>query len=153
MEIQSSVFSNGGEIPQAYTCDGSDVNPPLYLLDVPKETKSLALIMDDPDAPMGLWVHWVMWNIDPETRHIAENSVPQGAREGLTSAGRGGYHGPCPPDREHRYFFRLYAVDTVLDLDVLQTGKEELKDALHGHVLAQAELMGVYGRPHRNLNP
>lgn len=146
MRLSSPVFDEGKFIPKRYTCDGEDINPPLTISDVPEDAKSLALIVDDPDAPAGLWVHWTVWNIDPETAEIVEDSVPVGATQGLTSSGKGGYHGPCPPDREHRYFFRLYALDTMLDLDRLQTGKDELKDAMHGHVLARAELMGRYDR-------
>jgi Raf kinase inhibitor-like YbhB/YbcL family protein len=147
MKLSSSVFTNGENIPIRYTCDGEDVNPPLFISGVPEGARSLALVMDDPDAPAGLWVHWTVWNIDPRTVEIPEDSVPAGAEQGLTSSGRREYGGPCPPDREHRYFFRLYALDTKLDLDPLQTGKDELKEAIHGHVLAQAELMGRYDRP------
>lgn len=158
MRLVSKAFEEGDSIPMEYTCDGRDTHPALTISNVPGEAKSLALIVDDPDAPMGLWVHWVVWNISPDTREIQEGIVPLGAEQGLTSSGERKYHGPCPPtrsaslddvggpDREHRYFFRLYALDTRLDLDSLQTGKEELKDALHGHALAQAELMGRYAR-------
>jgi Raf kinase inhibitor-like YbhB/YbcL family protein len=142
MRLSSPAFEHEGTIPCRYACDGQGGHPPLLFSGIPEGAKSLALIMDDPDAPLGLWVHWTVWNIAPETREIGEGEVPAGASEGLTSAGRGGYRGPCPPDREHRYFLRLYALDTRLDLDVLQTGKEELKEAMHGHVVARAELMG-----------
>ena len=148
LRIMSSVFSHRGNIPVKYTCDGENISPPLKILGVPEKTKSLALIMDDPDVPKhlrpdGLWVHWVMWNIDPKTEDIPEHSVPASAVEGATSSGRPGYGGPCPPDREHRYFFKLYALDTMLKLDVSAT-KDILEEAMQGHILVQAELMGVY---------
>src|SRR3989304_9638033 len=117
MKIQSPSFENNQSIPSKFTCDGENINPPLEFLDIPENTKSLVLIMDDPDAPMGLWVHWTVWNIDPATSGIPENQKFEGAMEGMTSSGKTGYGGPCPPDKEHRYFFKLYALDTTLSLD------------------------------------
>src|SRR5512144_42921 len=106
--ISSPVFAANGYIPARYTCDGNDVNPPLEIANVPAETKSLALIVDDPDAPVGMWVHWVAWNIDPATREIAEDAVPRNASQGKNDWKRNSYGGPCPPSGVHRYFFKLY---------------------------------------------
>lgn len=150
MNIESIAFAYNGKIPAKYTCDGENVNPPLVWSSAPENTKSLALIMDDPDVPKhiradGLWVHWTLWNITSETRNIAENSVPQGVVQGMTTFGHSGYGGPCPPDREHRYFFKLYALDTMLSLPSSAT-KDELERTMQGHILAQAELVGVYNR-------
>ena len=145
MKIQSPVFENNQSIPSKYTCDGQNINPPLEFADIPKEAKSLVLIMDDPDAPSGLWVHWTVWNIDPSTKGIAENSRFEDAMEGMTSSGKMGYGGPCPPDREHRYSFKLYALDTILDLDS-SAKKEELEAAMEGHIISSAELIGLYNR-------
>lgn len=150
MNIESDTFVNGGKIPAKYTCDGENVNPPLAWSGTPEGTKSLALIMDDLDVPKhiradGLWIHRTLWNIAPEIRNIAENSVPQGAVEGMTTFGKPGYGGPCPPDREHRYFFKLYALDTMLSLPLSAT-KDDLEQAMQGHILAQAKLVGVYER-------
>ena len=143
MKIQSAAFEHNQSIPRKFTCDGDNVNPPLAFSGVPEGTKGLALIMDDPDAPRGLWVHWTVWNILPQTTEILENSRFEGAIEGTTSFGKPGYGGPCPPDREHRYFFKLYALDTVLSLDKSST-KEELERAMEGHILSRTELIGLY---------
>lgn len=145
MEIKSSAFAHNQTIPKKYTCDGENVNPPLVFSKVPEGTKSLALIMDDPDAPVGLWVHWTLWNISPQTIEIKENSVPQGAVEGVTSFGSSGYGGPCPPSGEHRYFFKLYALDAELNLPN-EADKAALEEAMTGHVLEKAELVGLYSR-------
>jgi len=147
MKLTSSAFQHNGSIPPKYTCDGDDVNPPLLISEVPKGAKSLLLIADDPDAPVGLWVHWTMWNISPDTEKIIENfpKPPQGAVEGLTSFGRFGYGGPCPPDGEHRYFFKLYALDTELILSP-DADKVMLEEEMVGHVLEKAELVGKYVR-------
>jgi len=145
MQITSTAFEAGQTIPSKYTCDGDNVNPPLTILDVPEGTKSLALICDDPDAPAGTWVHWLVWNISPETGIIAENSVPQGATFGTTNFGKPGYGGPCPPSGEHRYFFKLYALDTTLDLDI-NSDVSALENAMQRHILETAEIMGVYSR-------
>jgi len=144
MNLTSPAFENGGVIPVKYTCDGENISPPLGIADIPNGTESLALILDDPDAPMGTWDHWLIWDFDPVGR-IDENSVPHGAVLGMNSFKRLSYGGPCPPDREHRYFFRLYALDIRLQLPE-GSSKEALLKAMGGHVLAEAELMGRYNR-------
>lgn len=145
MILRSSVFANGENIPKKYTCDGVNINPPLTISEVPGEAKSLVLIVDDPDAPMGTWLHWSVWNIDPSTREIPENSIPTGAAEGETDFGTSGYGGPCPPAGAHRYVFRLYALDKILNLE---SGAKlrELKTATEGHVIDETRLTGIYER-------
>ncbi|HTG82988.1 MAG TPA: YbhB/YbcL family Raf kinase inhibitor-like protein [Geobacteraceae bacterium] len=145
LRISSPAFANSGGIPAKYTCDGADESPPLSIEGVPAEAKALALIVDDPDAPVGTWVHWVVWNIPPETRMVGENALPPGAAQGKNDWGRNSYGGPCPPSGSHRYFFKLYALDTTLALDA-STTKKELEKAMKGHVVAQAETVGVYRR-------
>ena len=145
LTITSPAFTHKTAIPARYTCDGLDINPPLLIDLVPGGAKSLALIMDDPDAPVGIWVHWVVWNIPPETREIKENSLPAGAAQGLSSWKQNKYGGPCPPSGIHRYFFRLYALDTTLKLAPESTNAT-LERAMQGHILAQGELMGTYRR-------
>lgn len=145
LTITSPAFTNGGAIPSKFTCDGADVSPELVFGAAPPGTRSLALIMDDPDAPGGMWVHWVVWNIDPATKRIAEGDVPPGAKLGLTDFRQTSYGGPCPPSGTHRYFFKLYALDATLDLGAGAT-KASLERAMKGHVLAQGELMGKYKR-------
>jgi Raf kinase inhibitor-like YbhB/YbcL family protein len=149
-ELTSPVFAPGESIPTKYTCDGDDISPPLAWTDPPAGTQSFALICDDPDAPVGTWVHWVLYNLPADARSLPE-AVPSGAElsggglHGENSWRRLGYGGPCPPSGTHRYFFKLYALDTVLDLDAGVDKKQVLR-AMDGHVLAQAELMGVYSR-------
>lgn len=143
LNISSPTFSHGEAIPTRYTCDGTDTSPPLVVDKTPAAARTLALIMDDPDAPMGTWVHWVMWNIPAQTREIPENSVPPHASQGMNSWKRNNYGGPCPPSGTHRYFFRLYALDTAVNLP-LATTKAELERAMQGHLLARGELMGTY---------
>jgi Raf kinase inhibitor-like YbhB/YbcL family protein len=145
MEIKSDVFKNGEKIPPKYTCDGENVSPPLSFGDIPPETVSLVLIMDDPDAQGGIFDHWIAWNIPAETGEIPENGIPTEAVFGRNGFGTENYGGPCPPSGVHRYFFRLYALDTALGLEA-GSNKDELKNAMEGHVLADAELFGVYGR-------
>jgi Raf kinase inhibitor-like YbhB/YbcL family protein len=145
LKLSSPAFSHSGLIPAKYTCDGTDVSPPLTIENIPSEAKSLALIVDDPDAPAGTWVHWVVWNISPETREIKERSLPSGAQEGMTDFRKRGYGGPCPPSGTHRYFFKLYALNTELSLS-MNTTKAALVGAMKGRVLAQTELMGLYKR-------
>lgn len=152
LQVTSSAFAAGGTIPRKYTADGPDVSPALAWGDVPAETKSFALICDDPDAPRGgTWVHWVIWGLPAETRALAENvpndaTLPSGAKQGKNDFGRLGYGGPAPPrGPAHRYFFKLYALDSVPDLKPGAT-KADLERAMNGHVLAQGELMGKYGR-------
>lgn len=143
--ITSPTFAHSTAIPARYTCDGQNVSPPLNIEAVPAGVKSLALIVDDPDAPVGTWVHWVIWNLPPQTREIAESSLPSGAVQGLNGWQRNDYGGPCPPSGTHRYFFKLYALDTMLNLP-LSTGKTALERAMQGHIIAQGQLMGTYRR-------
>ncbi len=143
--IRSPAFEHGRPIPVRFTDDGENVNPELHLVGAPPQTESLALVMDDPDAPMGTWVHWVVWGISPEDTVIPEGGLPAGAAEGLNSWGRSGYGGPSPPSGTHRYFFKAYALDTTLDLPST-VAKKELEAAMEGHVIARAQLMGTYSR-------
>ncbi|MBI2212588.1 MAG: YbhB/YbcL family Raf kinase inhibitor-like protein [Acidobacteria bacterium] len=144
MKITSSAFSEGATIPKTYTCDGGDVIPPLEFSSVPLEAKTLALVVDDPDAPVGTWDHWVVWNIPATCRGVAEGVAPEGVA-GRNSWKRNGWGGPCPPDREHRYFFKLYALDSVLEL-ARDATKADLERVMSGHVLAECQLMGRYDR-------
>lgn len=145
MKLTSSAFTHKGEIPGRYSCDGRDLSPPLSITNVPEGAKSLALIVDDPDAPVGTWVHWVVWNISPHTAEIGENSLPPGVVQGVNGWQRNRYGGPCPPSGTHRYFFRLYALDTLLNL-APTAGREPLLRAMEGHIISRAELMGTYRR-------
>ncbi len=148
--VTSSAFDEGGMIPKTYTCDDEDISPPLNIEGIPEGAKSLALISDDPDAPMGTWVHWVLYNLPPDTKEFPENmpsdeELPNGARHGVTDFGRFGYGGPCPPGGTHRYFFKVYALDTMLDLSG-RISKADLVAAMDGHILADGQLMGRYAR-------
>ena len=150
MEVRSQAFKPGGMIPAKYTCDGADISPPLTWPDPPAGTKSFALIIDDPDAPVGTWVHWVIWNIPATARGLEENvpktaSLPNGARQGTNDFKRTGYGGPCPPSGTHRYFFKLYALGSTLSLSP-ETTKSVLEDTMRRHILAQSELIGKYTR-------
>lgn len=145
LTITSTVFADGAAIPARYTCDGEDINPPLAFGSVPSGARSLALIVDDPDAPVGTWVHWVLWNIPPDVREIGEGSLPPGAKQGKNDFKRNSYGGPCPPSGTHRYYFKLYALDETLDLGT-STTKSALEKAMQGHILAQGRLMGTYRR-------
>lgn len=147
MKLSSPAFTAGQPIPDKYTCDGQDLIPPLEFSEVPPTAKSLALVMDDPDAPMGTWDHWLVWNIPAKTTRIAEGKAPEGVT-GTNSWNKTTWGGPCPPDREHRYFFRLYALDTTLNL-AARARKGELQKAMQGHIVAEAELMGRYDRVSR----
>lgn len=142
MKVTSTAFSHEGSIPSVHTCDGNDISPELSFEDVPEDAKSLALIVDDPDAPGGTWVHWVVYDIRPTDR-VAQDSVP--GTQGANDFGKQSYGGPCPPSGTHRYFFKLYALDTELGAGAGMT-KEELEQAMAGHTLAQAELIGTYSR-------
>jgi hypothetical protein len=147
MHIFSPVFLNGKSIPSKYTCEGENCSPPLEWRDVPARAVSLALLMDDPDVPLslradGMYDHWVVFNIPPKTKMFKEGASPPGV-EGKNTGGKNGYYGPCPPDREHRYFFKLYALDKMLDLKA-GVSKKEVEMAMHGHVLAEATLLGLY---------
>ncbi len=148
--IHSPAFEEGGSIPSKYTCDGEDVSPPLQWQGVPAGTRSLALIVDDPDAPdprapRMTWVHWVLYDLPADSSGLPEavSALPPGTREGINDWKRTGYGGPCPPIGRHRYFFKLYALDTVLP-DLGEPTKEELLRAMEGHVLGEAVLMGTY---------
>jgi Raf kinase inhibitor-like YbhB/YbcL family protein len=162
IKVTSSAFEEGGLIPPRYTCDGADVSPPLQWEPVPEGTKSMqwepvpegtksiALVSDDPDAPVGTWVHWVLFDLPPETRQLAENiptdkTLPNGARQGTNDFRKIGYGGPCPPGGTHRYFFKIYALDSFIDLPPGATKQEMLK-AMEGHILGQGQLMGKYKR-------
>jgi Raf kinase inhibitor-like YbhB/YbcL family protein len=150
LQLTSSAFSRGGEIPAKYTCEGNDVSPPLAWSGVPANARSLALVVDDPDAPdpaapQRTWVHWVLYNIPPGAGSLAEavQALPAGTLEGLNDWGRGGYGGPCPPIGRHRYFHKLYALDVVLP-DLGRPAKARLEAQMKGHIVAQAELVGTY---------
>jgi Raf kinase inhibitor-like YbhB/YbcL family protein len=150
IKVTSPAFEDGELIPAKYTCDGEDISPPLQWDAVPEGTKSIALISDDPDAPMGTWVHWVLFNLPPEARELAENippdrALPNGAKQGTSDFGRIGYGGPCPPGGTHRYFFKVYALDAELDLEA-DARKRDLLKAMEGHILSQGQLMGKYKR-------
>jgi len=143
MKLTSSAFEHNGKIPSEYTCDGEGMSPELDIDDVPSDAKSLVLINDDPDAPGGTWDHWIVFNI-PTTAKINKGQEPEGVG-GKNSWGKIGYGGPCPPDREHRYFFKLYALDTLLELHE-GSGKVDIEKAMEGHILERAELIGLYER-------
>ena len=151
LTLTSTAFDSGGVIPVEYTCEGENVSPPLRWSDPPQGTRSWALICDDPDAPAKTWVHWVLFNLPAETRRL-ERGVPEapelenGARHGKNDFGRTGYGGPCPPPgKPHRYFFKLYALDKVVDLKP-GVSKSRLLDEMEGHILARGELMGTFSR-------
>ncbi len=150
LTLSSPAFQDGQPIPAVYTCEGRDLSPPLAWTDPPERTKSFVLISDDPDAPRGTWVHWVLYNLPPGTRALPEGmptdaKVPTGGLHGTTDFGRTGYGGPCPPSGTHRYYFTLYALDTVLTLAPGAT-KAQVEAAMRGHVLADAQVMGTYQR-------
>jgi len=152
MRMTSTAFAHQAEIPAKYTCQGDNVSPPLTFADVPAEAKSLALIVDDPDAPdpaapKMTWVHWILYNLPPQTTGLPEavsaNALPRGTRAGTNDWKKTGYGGPCPPIGRHRYFHKLYALDTVLP-DLKNPSKAALEKAMQGHILARAELVGTY---------
>ncbi len=152
MKLTSPAFEHNGKIPSRYTCDGANVNPPLKIEDIPSTAKSMVLIMDDPDIPqlvkdkygIQVWDHWVVFNIPSATKEFIEGQVPSGI-QGKNTGGKNAYGGPCPPDREHRYFFKLYALDTLLNLPAGVT-KAEVEKAMEGRILAKIELVGRYKR-------
>ena len=149
MQLTSPAFVHNAPLPDLYTCNGNDTNPPLRISEVPDRTRSLALIVDDPDAPdpaapKVVWEHWVMWNIPPSTLVIEPGEVPAGAVQGTNSWGRTDYGGPCPPVGTHRYFFKLYALDTSLALGTTAI-KADVEAAMQGHILTRSELIGLYG--------
>jgi len=150
MEIKSSVFDEGGMIPKRYTCDDADISPHLSWTGAPEGTKSFALISDDPDAPVGTWVHWVIFNIPANVGELPEmvppsETLPDGTKQGINDFRKIGYGGPCPPGGTHRYYFKLYALDTELDLEPGAT-KADVTGAMQGHILAECRLMGRYSR-------
>lgn len=142
LPVSSPAFGNNEMIPPKYTCDGANVNPPLDIEDITDEARSLAIIVDDPDAPRGTWVHWVMWNI-PVTHHIKENEAH--GTQGVNDFGKRQYGGPCPPSGVHRYFFKVYALDTILDLPA-ETDKAHLEKVMAEHIISFGELIGLYER-------
>jgi Raf kinase inhibitor-like YbhB/YbcL family protein len=144
MKITSSAFHEGGSIPSKFTCDGSDTSPPVQISDVPAEAKSLVLIADDPDAPGGLFTHWLVWNIPPQTSSIAEGITPKGV-QGANDFGKSGYRGPCPPPGTHRYSFKIFALDRELELHA-GAKRSQVDAAMKGHVIARGELVGRYAR-------
>lgn len=150
IKITSPAFEEGSMIPDKYTCEGMDVSPPLSWDFVPEGTETLALICDDPDAPVGTWVHWVLFNLPTDVNELPENILPEreldnGAKQGMNDFHKVGYGGPCPPGGTHRYYFKLYALDTELDLEA-GAEKSDLLRAIEGHILAQGQLMGRYKR-------
>jgi Raf kinase inhibitor-like YbhB/YbcL family protein len=151
IELTSTAFQPGATIPKPYTGDGADRSPPLHWSDPPQGTKSLALICDDPDAPRGTWVHWVLFNLPSQTHELAEGvptteALGNGAKQGKNDFGKIGYGGPAPPKgKPHRYYFKLYALDMAPDLSP-GASKAQLVDAMKGHILAEGELVGNYGR-------
>ena len=150
MELSSAAFKNGAPIPKQFTCDGPNVSPPLQWSGIPDGSKSLALLVDDPDAPRGSWVHWILFNIPPGAAGLPENikktvTIPNGARQGMNDFHEVGYGGPCPPGGKHRYFFRLYALDAELTVDAGAT-RAQFERAMQGHVVSDAQLMGTYQR-------
>jgi len=155
MELTSTAFANGGDIPRRYSCEGEDIPPLLSWVDVPQRTRSLALIVDDPDAPNPAaptmtWVHWVLFDIPSDATGLPDGGtpLPGGTREGLNDWNRTRYGAPCPPVGRHRYFFKLYALDTALP-DLHKPTKADLEQAMHGHVLGRAELVGTYQKQKR----
>jgi len=143
MKIQCPAFADGEKIPQEYTMNGENVVPPLAIDDVPAKARSLALIVDDPDAPKGTFTHWLLFNLNPKTRDLGEDGIPPGAMQGVNDFGHAEYGGPKPPSGEHRYFFKAYALDSFLDL---KNGarRSEIEAAMEGHIVATAALMGKY---------
>jgi len=143
MEITSPVFQNNNFLPEKYTCDGPNINPPLKISNIPSNTKSLVLIVDDPDA--NNWTHWVVLNIPPNTFEILENSIPFNAIEGINSWGNSSYQGPCPPSGTHRYFFKLFAIDTVLDFSSSAT-IDQISTAIKNHLITKTEIITKYSK-------
>lgn len=143
MKITSPVFENNQSIPAKYTCDGENIHPPIAFHDVPEATRSLVLLLEDPDAPKGTFTHWVLYNIPPEQREIIEDALPDIAEEGLNSLGKKGYVGPCPPSGTHHYVFTLYALDIPLAIDG-DPDVEIIKRYMKGHNIKEAKLIGLY---------
>jgi len=153
MQIVSSVFANSRAVPAQFTCDGKNISPPLAWSNVPLKCKSLVLICDDPDVPGGTWLHWISYDIPPTVKSVAENcphgnAFPGGGKQGMNDFGTIGYGGPCPPSGTHRYFFKLYALDKMLGLPAGKT-KNEIEQAMHGHIIEEVQLFGTYSRKGR----
>ena len=150
MKLTSAAFKEGGMIPKKYSCDDEDISPPLNWENIPSKTKELAMICDDPDAPMGTWVHWVIYKISPQVKGLTENiptekKLSSGMVQGMNDFGRIGYGGPCPPGGTHRYFFKIYALDAVINLEPGATKAQVLR-AIQGHILEETQLIGKYKR-------
>jgi len=145
IKLSSTAFKNNQTIPLKYSCTGENINPPLFINNVPLGTKSLAMIVDDPDAPRGDWVHWLVWNIPAKTLEITEHSIMVDSVQGLNDFGNNKYDGPCPPSGTHRYFFKLYALDIILNL-TKNSKKGDLEKAMVGHILDQTILTGLYSK-------
>jgi Raf kinase inhibitor-like YbhB/YbcL family protein len=145
IKITTPAFREGGAIPVRFTCHGANISPQLEIVRAPSGAKSLALIVDDPDAPSGLFTHWLVWDIDPQKTTFPENSAPAGAAQGTNDFGKRGYGGPCPPSGIHRYFFRVFALNNALNLKA-GAKRSELDKAMSGHVIGQGELTGRYGQ-------
>ena len=150
IKLTSTAFEEGEMIPEKHTCDGADISPPLVWSSIPENTKSIALICDDPDAPMGTWVHWILFNIPAYVNELPENITPErelktGGVQGMNDFRKIGYGGPCPPAGTHRYYFKIYALDTALNLNAGAT-KAQLLEAMQGHILSEGQLMGKYSR-------
>lgn len=145
MRLTSNAFAHEKEIPRLYSCEGDDINPPLTISGVPVNSKSFVLIVDDPDAPNGNWVHWLVWNIDPGISDIKEAEAPMGAEQGMNDFKKLGWGGPCPPSGTHRYQFKLYALDTKLEIPEA-SNKKVVEAAIRGHILDQTTLVGLYSR-------
>jgi len=146
MKISSTKFGDGGNIPPQFTCDGENTSPDLQIDAVPAAAKSLLLIVDDPDAPKGVFTHWLLWNLKPDSKEILANSPPQDARQGTNDFGKQKYSGPCPPSGSHRYYFRLYALDFIPTLSP-GSNRKVVDKGIEGHVLSKAVLVGIYARP------
>jgi len=143
MQLKSRAFEDGGMIPVKFTCEGPNISPPLEFIDVPAEAKSLVLMIEDPDAEAKPWVHWMVFNIPPDAKAFEENSIAPGAEQGLCNGNTLGYEGPCPPENEHTYVFKLYAVDKMLDTDPTPDRKKVLQQ-IHGHTIDEVVLEGRY---------
>ena len=143
--LTSEAFKNGEFIPVKYSCMGENINPPLLIKNIPEKSKSLALIVDDPDAPSGDWVHWLMWNIPSDTTKIESSILPQNVVQGLNDSRENKYDGPCPPSGTHRYFFKLYALDIILNINN-NSSKNALEKAMENHILDKNELMGLFSK-------
>lgn len=143
MKISSPKFGDGEEVPIEYTCEGGNISPPLEFSDIPKESKSLSLIVTDPDAPANPWVHWVVFNIPADTKYSEEGELPKGGVEGIANGGTYGYEGPCPPEGSHRYVFKLYALNKMLDI-LKDSDRNKVLAAMEGNIVGEAELIGFY---------